>query len=313
MTTPAQAVTVDMLDRLRGIAGSAVGPQVPAADLSVTTTRLSTRGAGLGGFRGGAVDVPSPFAEPEIRVVRLDAEVAVQVWADTADVADTRVQNLHTGLVGRDVELSQLGFLLLRAAGTTVTEPVGPRWRKVTSYAVLYEGRYFDPDAAGQLIARIPIEGAGEPTTVTGSLVRWADDADEPLVVSGPGRVTSIAAAARLPAAIPPVPVTIRRTAGGPGPVPNLPTLGAFLAAVSGPQPAEREADVQFTDLRALLDALGPATPVPPQPDAPADEYGGRVLALSPPIELPTAADRLEFSRAPGPLGAVAYLRAGRP
>lgn len=328
MTKPALTdVVTDMMTVLGQRLPPAVG-SMPAPN--VTLERVREKLVGLGNHAG--IEPTGALGVRTVRGGRLDARVRFQLWATTPSDVDTAMQTLHATLLDDFEELKLAGFLQLAAADTALAGSIEsiPGWRKTTSYDVLYEYRYVDSDDAQSLIVRIPLttdpEAAPSPAreleTITDEMVRWDQEGAPALAMRGPGAVTRLSALVFVPGPALGGTVTFARTSGG-GPVTHLPTLQAFLDAISGPDPAETDADVELDPAAAFaaLGAAGPGLAIGDwDTDAAPDVYSGFDRRLDEPIALTTAADRLTVTYTPpaGPATgldqtAVVYLRVNSP
>lgn len=292
---------------------------------NVTVVRLKEKLAGLGQRLGTETRGSTPVA---LKASRIDSEVRFQLWGATSEAVDDDILALQTGLLQAEDALRAAGFLQLATVGTTLAEPIAPLngWRKTTSFEVLFEHRFEDQDGAESLITRIPVTGdleapgssGRETTVVSGTLGRWDNEAAPPLVATGVGTASTLAALAFLPPGPSPAgSVTVLRTFdGAAGPPLAHPDLASFVAATGGHEPAERHARVIFPSIPAFLAELAPLGAAVEMGDwnldAVPDDYEPRSLDLAPAIELPEAGDRLEVLHA-APAGldrpAVVYLR----
>jgi hypothetical protein len=195
-------------------------------------------------------------------------------------------------------------------------------------YRVLFEYSYEDPEDAGSLIVRIPLELRGEQReddAVTRDLTRWDGEAAPPLVLRGPRTVGRLTLLAFTGGAAPPGQVVIRRTFDG-APAAGANGSLAQLAAAVLPPAGGRNEEHALADVQALLDAFAPAgaevtlarlgdPPDPPPGGVPAD-FTPRALDALRGVRLETPADRLEirYAAAQFPAGsrAVVYLGTAR-
>jgi hypothetical protein len=228
-------------------------------------------------------------------------------------------------------------FVVLEPAGGDPATLLSPTdgWRQGVEYRVLYEYRYEDPEEAGGLIVRIPIELRGEAhedDAVTRDLTRWDFGGAPPLVLRGPRTAGRLSLLAHTAGTQPPGRVVVRRTFdGAPAPAAHG-SLAAFAAAVLPPG-AGRNDEHELANVQALLDAFAPAgaavtlgrlseRPAPP-PVVPHDpqplqaSFGPRALDALRGVRLETPADRLEISYEfpagfPDTSGTVVYLGTAR-
>ncbi|MFN8475300.1 MAG: hypothetical protein U0822_24165 [Anaerolineae bacterium] len=172
-------------------------PRAPGdkPNASVRLLGLIPRPLGLGGRRG-LLNQPG-LAVAELRGGWIEATVGYNVSGSDLDNVNTQSDTIITRLLSRSVDLRREGVLQLRLAGTTDSESGGspPTLRRVLTYTVLYEYRFFDTDGAASLIARIPIDSetdlgslTHEQTVVTDWMVRWDDQGAAALEISPPPR-----------------------------------------------------------------------------------------------------------------------------
>jgi len=296
-------------------------PAPPLPNPAVVVASVKERSVGMGSQRG--ADALGPFGAVDPKGVRLDALVRFQLWALGPQQADDAFSTLNTQVLAARDNLFVQGFLRLALESAPPPDFFPPplnNWRKYAEYRVLYEYSYTDSDSASSLIARIPIDidtQFGESTVVTDEMTRW-DNLNAPsLEVRGSIGIGGLWMLAFVPGAAPTGSVALERTFdGAAGPPVNHPSLVSFLAAVAGPNPAERHAIVtlaSFTNFRA---AFGPAgDPVflgDWNMDGIPDQYNPLALAITPAIILPDVTDRLLLTYQAPPFDqvAVAYLRA---
>ena len=307
---------------------------LPSPPLPAATPRLlsvAQRPVGLANRRG--TETVGPLGPLALKGGRLDAAVQLEVSASSAANADAAALAVHGALMAARDGLRTDGFL--RTAGADFTpaeETAAPGiWRKTASYRVLYEYQYLDADAAGGLIVRIPAEADleeldspdRETTVITGATGRWDDETASAFGLHGPGALAGLSVLAFIPGTAPTGSVTVLRTFDGAAgaPASHL-TLASFLAAVSGPVPAERHAQVAFPTLTDFLTALGAPTDSVEMGDwnldGVADSYLIRTFPFAAGVELPRFADRFEiaYQIVPPATGfdqkAVLYLRMER-
>lgn len=300
----------------------------PLLDANVTVERVRERLVGLGGLRG--VETPSGLGQDVLAGGRLDARVRFQVWGQDAAAVDDAIVSVNGALLDDGDALREDGFLRLVGVETSLAEHVAvdDRWRKTTSYDVLYEFQYRGDDDATGLIARIPVttdpeevdSPAREVTTVTDELVRWDREGAAPLVVTGPTTIGAIAMVAFVPGAPPGGDVVLRRTrrddTSPPDVVADLP---AFVAATGGPDPSSTNVEVSLP-VAALLAA---ATPTGDgielgdwDADTVVDQHDPSRIELAPPLVLAMPDDRLEVAHSdPTGLGddSILHLRFAAP
>lgn len=326
---PLTDVVTDMINRLASRL-PLPAPALPAPN--VTLERVRERLVGLGNHRGG--ETVRTLGTRTLRGGRLDARVRFQLWGASSPGVDSAVLALQADLLDDRDQLREEGFLKVAGVDTTLAEHVETvnGWRKASSFDVLYEYQYVDSDDAKSLIVRIPVttdpERADSPDrevdVIRDLVVRWDENTAEPLVVSGP------VALHRLSLLVyeegPPLSgtVSVRRSVEDSAtPVVHHASLDTFLDAVTGDDPAETDADVTLAigDLLTALGATGDALALGDlAADGTPDTYAGFSRSVTPPIVLPTSADRLTISYTPPPgpatgldQTAVVYVRANAP
>lgn len=324
MQPPLDLVISDMLSELDTHLPPPVAALPPP---NVTLIRLLERRGGLGN-RSGSTPRGSLGSVPA-HAGRLETEVRFQLWGADPTAVDDAVLDLQGDLLEHRDALWTGGFLRLQVSDTTLAEHVGDvgAWRKTTSFEILYEYSYEDTESADSLIARIPIQGdleergslGGEATTVTDHLVRWDQEGAPALRVRGPARVAALEALVFVPGADPTGSVVLRRTfEGAAGPPAGHGDPASFLAAVAGPEPAQRHAELSFPSFNDFLAALaveGDAQIMGDwDGDTNPDEYEPRALSLDPGILLNGPGDRIELIHQNAVLDevAVVYLRLAR-
>jgi hypothetical protein len=303
-------------------------PAPPLPDPSVSVVSMNERAVGLGDRRG--TETRGSFAVVALKGIRLDALVRYQLWAAGPAQAETAMTNLNSQLMADRDALWGAGFLRLMLEVTPpadyVPAPVDV-WRKQADYRILYEFHYQDTDSAESLIARIPIHSdpevrdslQRETTVVTDEMSRWDNEAAPVLVIRGRFDVGGLSALVFIPGLAPSGAVTLMRTFDGAvGPPTAYLTLNDFLAAVAGPNPPDRHAQVTFTSLSVFLAAFSaagdPVTLGDWDLDSVPDSYQARELAIGQAVQLLGAADRLEVTYQAGAFDqvAVVYLRPTR-
>jgi len=284
-------------------------PSLGLADLSPRPVLLGGR-RGLGGVTFAA----------EVRAVQIEALASYQVWALDPAGVDAALIDLTRTLLSEAESLRTRDLIRIRSTGTSAAGPLpdGSGWGGRAEFAVLFEYLYEDPDDALGLIASIPVSTAigtddpdAELITLTDHMIRWDGVSAPALVVRGPGSVHRLNLLVHAPGAGPAGPVRLLRTRDGDPPPGAETSLPAFLAAVSGPDPARRGASFSFPNLAAAL-AAATADGDPVVLGQPPAAYTARSLALDPGLVLPTAQDRFEISFPAGPLDLldIAYLTA---
>lgn len=301
---------------------------LPLPEPSVSVVSMNERAVGLGNRMGS--ETRGSFAVVALKGIRLDSLVRFQLWAGGPAQAETAMTNLNSQLMADRDALWAAGFLRLMLEATPpadyVPAPVDA-WRKQADYRILYEFHYQDTDGAESLIARIPIHSDSEvrnslqreTTVVTDEMIRWDNEATPVLVVRGRFDVGGLSALAFVPGMAPSGAVTITRTFDGATGAPAThATLTDFLAAVAGPNPPDRHAQVTFASLGDFLAAFSvsgdPVTLGDWDADGVPDGYQARALTLEPAIQLPGVADRLEVTYQASAFDqvAVVYLRTTR-
>jgi hypothetical protein len=301
-------------------------PAPPLPDAAISVASLSERSVGLGGLRG--LEFRERFQVAELKAIRLDALIRYDLWGDSPGVATQAAADVGASLLGARESLAAQGVLKL---GLERVDPPDfattlNAWRVAALYRILYEFPYQDAGDAESLIARIPIDlpaeepgGPAEETVVTDELTRWDDNSAPALVVRGPFGVGSLLALSWFSAGAPTGTVSVTRTFDGASGSPAaFGDLDAFFDAVSGPAPAATHARMAFPTLVDFLAAVGAAGVSVAigdwDQDAVADLYVPRSRAVLPPLQLATAADRLEIAYGGAALDrpAIVYLRATR-
>jgi hypothetical protein len=323
----------DAIDRLISLLDPFLNPFRPPPggllpDPLLLVVSVAERSVGIGDFRG--TQTVGSFGTVELKGVRVDAVVRFLLWASDPVQAEKEGKDLHEGLLGSRDALRSKGFLRLALEDAPPAEALPGLWRKAADYRFLFEFGYEDTGGAESLIARIPIDSDleerdsldRETTEVSDELVRWDNLGAPPLVVRGRtrvGRVSSLAFRFQ-PGSVPAGTVSLLRTFDGATGAPVVFTsLAAFLDAVSGPNPAERQVRATFPSVEEFLAELGPPDNRIVElgdwnDDHTLDSYESRSFAIEPPVELAGVPDRLEitFGQAAFDQLAVVYLRATR-
>jgi hypothetical protein len=233
-------------------------PALPASNVLLVS--VVERAVGLSNRVG--TDTRGPFSVAALRGLRVEAVVRYEVWAHSPAVVGQSVAGLITNLLSDRDPLRSQGFLKVSLQSTAPSENVFAEdaWRQNVEFDVLFEFPYLDSDGADSLIAQIPIKinsEINELTTVVDELARWDNESAPALVVRGPRNVASLSALTFIAGTAPTGTVRIFRTFAGAGGAPTShATLAAFVAAVSGPAPSERNAEVTFPSLARFLSAL---------------------------------------------------------
>ncbi len=161
---------------------------LPEPSSGLSLVRVERQPVGLGHQVGGHGSGPTALVP--MLGDRLQAVVRFEVWGATNRDVDLAIDDLHRVLLVLKECMRALGFLSLDVADTTVARyiPEVGAWCKSTSYGVVYEFLYPDPDAAGGLIARIETEIIGpvrESMAVSHGTVLWSEHSVPPLEVRG--------------------------------------------------------------------------------------------------------------------------------
>lgn len=294
-----------MLSQMLSAIEKYVPPRVePLPFGSVSAVSVTEKPIGVGNRRG--TETRGGFAVVVWKGGRLDAVVRFQVWANQLDGVNAAIKNLSANLEADRNLLRSQGFLRLDLQTTSLPEfnSTANAWFQTADYQVLYEFYTPDTDGADSLITRIPItinSDFGESTIVNGDMVRWDNETAPTLVVQGASSIGSLSALVFIPGTTPSASITLKLTNGAATPT-TFPTLADFLNAVTGENPLTRNGQVTFPSLSDFLNAFPP-----PKPDSDVimgdwdedklpDIYQSRVLNISPPIVLLSAADRFEIS-----------------
>jgi hypothetical protein len=319
------AVATALTDLFAGFLDPSPPPDMDLPAAHVALAGIQERSAGIGRYTG--AETRGAFGVSTIKAIRIEALIRLVVWAAEPDAAAAATSALAGRLLhGVDV-LRTKGVLRLDLVGSSAAEQAetGGAWRTGTECRVLYEQLFRDTDGADSLIARIPLvtelerrkSDRPEITVVTDAMARWDTLTAPTLVARGRSRVGRITALTFLPTPGPSGAVTVLRTfEGAQGPPQDFSSTTAFLQAVSGPKPASRHARRTFGSLPIFLAALGrPSEDLvalgSSDDDTVASTYEVRSLVLTPAVELPEWADRLDiaFGGAAFNQVGVAYLR----
>lgn len=322
---PIQRVVNDLLDRLDTYLPDPPSATVPRGTVSLAG--LTERSVGVGNWRG--TEARARMGLIGLKGGRIEALVRFQVSGSTPTEANAQARDLNTRLLAARQALTEAGILriTLESVPPPAFSPVLGLWGAESDYRILFEYDYEDSEGTESLIARIPIESdlehalsaAHEVTTVTDELVRW-DDAGPaaPLTVRGPrfiGRISALSFVA-LAQAPPSGSIVVRRAADGvAGPPTDFGSFDAFLDAVAGTGPPNRNARMTFPTLADFLAALGPPEATLRLGDWNLDNvldgYEPRSRRLEAAIRLPTSGDRLDITYPQGMFDhmAVLYVR----
>jgi hypothetical protein len=322
MASSLDLALADLLTEMRDLLPPPQPPPHQQPDVSVAS--VSEQALAVGNWRGnesrGALDGVA------LKGGRLNAVVRFQLWGDQPTDVDTATNELHGRVLAAKPHLRQRGVLRINAENTPAAEPLFVSninaWRRTTDYRVLYEFHFEDTDGASSLISTIPAtinDQFGESLTVSNEMARWDQNAVQSFVARGPFKIGGLKALTYIPGAAPTGTVTLTRTFDGAVGAPAIhPTLTAFLAAVAGPNPTERHAQVSFASLTVFLAAFSAAGDALELGDLDADgvpdKYHPLALKFDPGIDLPSAADRFEiaFQNPVFDTLAVVYLRITR-
>jgi hypothetical protein len=330
----------DMLRRLDVFRHSVVqpdsppAPPAPAHPSTLVLLEAVERPVGVGNWQGnverGAVAVLG------VRGGRVEARVRFDLWAaDAAAAADATLQ------LQRRIRDARLGagmrdFLVLEPAGGDPAQRIsdGEGWRQTVEYRVLFEYSYEDPEGAGSVIVRIPVDVRGEhheDAVVTRDVARWDREGAAPLVVRGPRTVGTLTLLWHTGAGLPAGTVTLLRThAGAQGPPESHDDPGGFEDALRA---GGRHVQLKFDSLKvfkAAFTSAGAAVRLAGLEEDPVADFAalepgpalGEPLAA---VRLADAGERFEVAwhdpdpapgeakvRFPGDSTAVMYLRVGR-
>lgn len=249
------AAVAGMLSHLTSFLPVAV-PPVPQSTLALV--EAAERPVGVGAFSGNVER--GPLAVLGMRGGRVEGRVRFDLHAATPGDAAAAALLLQQKV--RDARLDTLkpwmrDFVVLEPAGGDPAALLAPdHWRQGVEYRVLYEFRYEDPEDAGGLIVRIPVEVRGEQhedALVTRDLTRWSAVDAPPLRARGARAIGTLTALAFEGPAFPAGPVTLAVTTEGAGPANGRADLLAFAVAVVG---GGRNDEVVFGDVAALLAAF---------------------------------------------------------
>lgn len=309
-----------LLNLLRGYLPSAGSSTLP--DSLITVINLVERPAGLGSWIG--QESRGGFTAIAVKGTQLDTTLRFQLWAAQQSEVNMAIAALQQQVLADRNFLRSAGILRLIIADTAKAEfdTVANAWSQTTDLAVLFEAETRDADGAEGLIARIPVESSlpfADSTTVTGHLTQWSEVTAPTLTVQGPFILQQLSALVLTPLGTPPSgSVTITRTVStAAGPPQSFGTLPEFLAAVSGPVPLTRHAQVAPGSLTAFLNTMtavgDPIVLGNRDEDSIPDAYQARVLSFESAIHLTSVRDRLDVAYgAPAfDQSAVVYLRGG--
>lgn len=315
-------------------------PPAPARPSTLVLLETVERPVGVGNWQGNVER--GPVAVLGVRGGRVEARVRFDLRAaDAAAAADATLQ-LQQRIRSARLEPGMRDFLVLEPAGADPAQLISDEegWRQTVEYRALFEYRYEDPEGAGSVIVRIPVDVRGEhheDAPVTRDVVRWDREGAAPLVVRGPRTVGTLTLLSHAGAGLPAGTVTLLRThAGAQGPPEDHADPGAFREALRA---GGRHDRLVFDSLDAFTAAFvsaggdvtlagletDPVTDEPLPADFAALEPGlalGEALAAA---RLADAGERFEVGyrdpepaegepgdRFPGDSTAVMYLRAGR-
>jgi hypothetical protein len=303
---------------------------MPPRPASLTVLEAAERPVGVGNVQGNVER--GPLAVLGVRGGRVQARVRYDLRAGTPHEAAIAVQQLQQRV--RAARLDPLlpwmrDFLVLEPDGSDPAGLIGAgEWRQSVEYRALFEYRYEDPEEAGSLIVRIPLELRGEhheDDAVTRDLTRWDRESAAPLVLRGPRTVGRITLLSFTGGGVPPGQVSIRRTFDGAPPGVLRGSMATFAASVLGPA-GGRNVRLAMANLQSLLNAFavaGPDVTLARLGDGPDPPPRGVPAAFTPfaldalrGVRLQTRADRLEIRYAaakfPGGSSAVVYLGTAR-
>ncbi|MEZ4662062.1 MAG: hypothetical protein R2911_31310 [Caldilineaceae bacterium] len=324
----APAQTVVLTAMLAALNGFLLPAPTPLPQPSVSVVQLTERTVGLGNFRGNSS--VNDITSAALKGGRLEGTVRFQLWASTPQALDAVVNELHGRLLTAKAALWNQGFLRLNATGASEAAPVTALsdWRKSLDFDVLYEYRYRDADGAQSLIARIPIHSdpeefnslLRETNVVTNGLARWDNLTAPPLMLTGRGALSQLAALFFAADALPTGPVRLVRTFDGAATPPAVyGTLPAFRSAVTNANAPERNGQFTFASFSDFLGAFSnsgnPLILGDWDEDDTPDSYAAHQLDFMPAIPLSAPTDRFYIVYDPGAAEpkfdrvAVLYLR----
>lgn len=300
-----------MMDVLNTYLPAAGGGELPAPSVSIAS--VNEQSLGLNNRRG--EEARAGFGVVELKGGRLDAVARFELWATQPASVQQAVQDLIRRLLADRDKLWLVGFLRIGLEATSSSDnvPALNAWRQTADVRVLYEYHFEDADDSQGLIARIPIHidsTYNESTTVTDEMTRWDDQHAPALVVRGPVAVSGMTGLVFVAGVAPSGTVTLTRTFDGTaGPPTRFTTLAAFLAAVGGDAPLNRNAQLVFASWNNFLAIFNVGgSPV----TLGGDDYSPLEVAFDPVIQLAGVGDRFEVAYQKPALDqtAVAYLRA---
>jgi hypothetical protein len=170
------AAVAGMLSHLTTFLPTAVAP---APQSTLALLEAAARPVGVGAFAGNVER--GPLAVLGVRGGRVEGRVRFDLRATTPGDANAAALLLQQAV--RDARLDPMkpwmrDFVLLEPAGGEPATPLAANdWRQGAEFRVLFEYRYEDPEDAGGLIVRIPVELRGEQiedALVTRDVTRWS-------------------------------------------------------------------------------------------------------------------------------------------
>jgi hypothetical protein len=310
-----------MITRLQGV--------LPPGNSTLSVLQADEQPVGVGNWQGNVER--GPLSILGLRGGRVAARVRFELREANPQDVSAAVLQLQLQLRGARTNPLFRDFLVLEPDGGEPAAPLANNdWRQTAEYRVLFEYRYEDPEEAGSLIVRIPVDLRGEhheDDLVTRDLTRWDREGAPPLVVRGPRTLDEITLLVHLDGPAPAGQVRVRRTFdGAPPPGAFHVSRAAFAAAVLPPSSSRNE-ELRLPNVQALVDTFAPAgddvrlarlpdVGDPPDQRVPAS-FDPRATPGLRGMRMASRAERLEISYQfpagfPGGSRAVLYLRAGR-
>lgn len=309
-----------MLEALLDLLSNYLPDDDSLPDPSVTVINLVERPVGLGNWIG--QETRGGFAAVAVKGTRLDTTVRLRLWAAQQSEVMAAIAALQQQLLADRTVLRSAGVLRLAIVDTAAAQFDAPSnaWSQTIDLNILFEDEARDADGAGGLIARIPVDISPpltDATVVTGRLAQWSDVAAPTLQIQGPLILRQLSALVLTPPGTPPSgSVTLTRTFSQATGLPQIfSTLPDFLAAVAGPTPVTRHAQVTFGSLTDFLDTMTvsgePVLLGDREDDGVLDAYQLQVLTFGSAVYLRSVSDRLDIAYGDPAFdqSAVVYLR----
>lgn len=235
----------------------------PTPHTTLAVLEATDRPVGVGNWQGNVER--GPLAQLGVRGGRVEARVRFDVRAaDPADAA-SRALGLQAEIRAARLDATRpwmRSFLVLQPDGGESPQLLSDDegWRQGVEFRALYEYRYEDPEGAGSVIVRVPVDVRGEhheDDLVTRHVARWDREGAEPLRLRGPAAVAPLAVLSHPGDALPAGTVTLLRThAAAEGPPADHATPDAFRLALEA---GGRHDRLVFGSVAAFLAALQPA------------------------------------------------------